>query len=288
MQALITARVAIQKSTFGLIFLLTLALFGGLIMLRDGEMIVKAQSASDDQLLLGAQLYAINCAVCHGDAGQGRVGAELAKDWPSVRPDLTIRTIIANGVQGSRMPAWSEAQGGPLSDAQIDALVAYILSWQTSGMENILILPTPTPLPPVTPVPNVEGDTVRGAVLFQENCVMCHGEGGQGKIGRTLAKNWAGVRPDLFIRTTILNGIPNSTMPAWGLANGGPLNDQDVDDLTAYILALPNTVQIQTPTEPPGRPDLSWLSGWGGLVVFLVLLVLVFGFAYWFQRRKST
>lgn len=278
-------RKAGSNAVIGFAFIVVLALFS-VITQRNNVWVANAQAPNEDQLQLGAQLFASNCAVCHGDAGQGRVGATLAKDWPSVRPDLTMRAIIVNGVQGSRMPAWSEDLGGPLNNEEIDALVAYILSWQTGGAENILIVPTPTPLPPVTPVPNVEGDTQRGASLFQQNCIMCHGEGGQGKIGRTLAKNWAGVRPDLFIRNTISNGVPNTAMPAWGQANGGPLSDQDVDDLTAYVLALPKTTQVQSPTEPPGPVQLSWLSGWGGIVVFLVLLVLIFAFAYWIQRRK--
>ncbi len=60
-----------------------------------------AQTAEPDPQELGAQLYAENCAVCHGSDGQGRVGATLAKDWPSIRPDLTVKSIIETGVPGS-------------------------------------------------------------------------------------------------------------------------------------------------------------------------------------------
>jgi mono/diheme cytochrome c family protein len=257
-----------------------------LSLLTVGIWAANAQTSPDNQLLLGARLYAENCAVCHGEAGQGRVGAQLAKDWPSVRPDLTVKTIIENGIPGSRMPAWSQSKGGPLSAEQIEALTAYILSWQTTGAENILIFPSPTPLPPVTPLPDVAGDTTRGAALFQQNCIMCHGEGGQGKIGKTLAKNWSGARADLFIRNTIAQGIPNTTMPSWGQAYGGPLSEQDTNDLTAYILALPKTSQVQASTEPPEPAKPSWLAGWGGVFLFLVLLAAIFIGAYFIQRRK--
>jgi mono/diheme cytochrome c family protein len=77
-------------------------------------------------------LYAENCAVCHGENLQGRVGATLAKDWPSIRPDLGIRRTIAAGIQGTVMPAWSQASGGPLDEAEIDDLVAFILSTEGS------------------------------------------------------------------------------------------------------------------------------------------------------------
>jgi mono/diheme cytochrome c family protein len=77
----------------------------------------------------GAGLFALHCAGCHGVAGEGLVGPRLAKAWPSVRPDLTIQSIIAHGVPGSAMPAWSKNTGGPLSDEDISDLTALVLSW---------------------------------------------------------------------------------------------------------------------------------------------------------------
>ena len=65
-----------------------------------GIHLVYAQSEDPGQIELGAVLFAENCAVCHGDDGQGRVGATLAKDWPSIRPDLRMRAVIANGIPG--------------------------------------------------------------------------------------------------------------------------------------------------------------------------------------------
>ena len=141
--------------------LLGIVLFLLIILLAVGSLTASAQAPSQDPLELGARLFAENCAVCHGVDGQGRVGAALSQNWPSVRPDLTVKTIIERGVPGSLMPAWSEAYNGPLNTNEIDALVAFILSWQTTGSENIIVMPTFTPLPPVTPVPDVTGDTTR-------------------------------------------------------------------------------------------------------------------------------
>jgi len=66
--------------------------------------------------------------MCHGANGEGRIGATLSKDWPSIRPELTVRAIIEAGVPGTVMPAWSQKNGGKLDYWQIDALVYYILS----------------------------------------------------------------------------------------------------------------------------------------------------------------
>ncbi|HSQ26445.1 MAG TPA: c-type cytochrome [Anaerolineales bacterium] len=241
----------------------------------------------NEDLAEGALLYEQNCIMCHGPYGEGRVGATLAKNWPSIRPDLTVRTIITNGVPGTVMPPWSETKGGPLSESQIDSLVAFILSWQSNDPSQIIVIPTATLRPAITPIPEVQGDPNRGAVLFDQNCAVCHGANGEGRVGAVLAKNWPAIRPDLAVRTTIQNGIPGSVMPAWSLVNGGPLSDGDINDLTAYILSLQNT-QRPLPSatiEPPQQPSV--LQGWLGILVFIVLLAAVLIIAFWIQRKKS-
>lgn len=246
--------------------------------------ISSAQEPDPEKLSQGAQLFAENCAVCHGEDGQGRVGATINKDWPSIRPDLTVKNVIENGIPGSVMPAWSEEKGGPLSADQIDALVYYILSWQTGGVPQITPWPTATPLPPVTPIPNVKGDPNRGAQLFSANCTVCHGSKGQGRIGANLGKDWSGIRPDLSVLTTISNGIPGSVMPAWSQSRGGPLSDTDIQDLTAFVLALPNSEFTPAGNEPETFAP-SWLSGWGGVLLLVVLLAAILFGALYYQKR---
>ena len=246
----------------------------------------RAQSG-DNQLEEGAQLFAENCQVCHGDQGQGRVGATLAKNWPSIRPDLTIKAVISEGVAGSPMPAWSQANGGPLSDTQIDALVAYILSWETGAPFVYEPAWTPTARPPVTPVAEVSGNPNRGGVLFDENCSVCHGANGEGRVGATLAKSWSGVRPELEVRTVIANGVAGSVMPAWSQANGGPFGDQDIADLTAFVLALTHTQTAAGMPTPAALPGANALSGFAGLLVTLVLFAIVVGVILFAQRKKT-
>lgn len=253
-----------------------------------GFQLVLAQSEDNAQIELGAVLFAENCAVCHGDNGEGRVGATLAKDWPSIRPDLRMRSVIANGVPGSAMPPWSNSSGGPLDDTEIDALVAYIFSWETGGTRTFPSAPTLAPRIVITPIPGVEGDPNNGRLLFERNCVVCHGENGEGRIGATLAKAWSSIRPDLRIRTTIAEGIAGSAMPAWSQAYGGPLNADEIEDLVAYVAALePTQPQTGMPTPTPASVLSPFLTGWGGIIVLVVLFVFVVAFALWFQTRKQ-
>lgn len=237
-----------------------------------------AQECTEDQLDQGGKLYAENCAVCHGADGQGRVGATLAKDWPSIRPDLRVRTVIEDGVPGSPMPAWSEANGGPLTDEEVDSLVCYILSWQSGGAPVIYPTPTAMQRPVLTPPPDVSGDPNTGAVVYDQNCAVCHGMNGEGRVGATLAKDWPSIRPDLAIKATIERGIQGSAMPAWSQANGGPLTEEEVNNLVAYILtwSTPANPPTLAPTSTPAEtgPNTGWLV-WITLGVIVVLVVVI-------------
>jgi mono/diheme cytochrome c family protein len=212
-----------------------------------------AQEGTDEETIAeGAQLYAENCAVCHGAEGNGRVGATLAQDWPSIRPDLRVKDAIENGISGSVMPAWSQENGGPLAESQIDALVTYILSWQSGEPRVVAPLPTAIERPLLTPPPDVAGDPNHGALLYDENCAVCHGPDGEGRVGATLAKDFPSIRPDLRVKAVIDQGVEGSVMPAWSQENGGPLSESDVNDLVAFILTLGTA---ENPPSVPAEPE---------------------------------
>lgn len=246
-----------------LVFVLTLAL------LTSG---IFATVYAQGDAARGAQLYAKNCAVCHGDRAEGRVGAQLAKDFPGLRVDALLKQTISNGVPGSVMPAWSKAQGGPLSDAEIDDIVAFIRSL---GHVAPTVPPGPTatraPLPsPVATFP--PGNATRGATVYAQNCAVCHGERGEGRIGATLQKDWPGINVETFLDTTIARGVAGSKMPAWAKSYGGPLTDQEVADAAAYVRMLkPGRLPTQVPAAVP-------LGGaWGGVLALICVGVVVVG-----------
>jgi mono/diheme cytochrome c family protein len=247
-----------------------------------------AQTPDPEQIELGEHLFAENCAVCHGSDGQSRVGAVLSKDWPSLRPDLLVKSTIENGIPGSPMPGWSQAMGGPLSQDEIDAIVAYILTWQSGGPASIPPTATVFPRTMLTAVPNVEGDPNNGALLYDKNCAVCHGPDGRGRIGANLSNDWAAIRPDLSIKTTISNGIAGSVMPAWSQARGGPLAETEINDLVAFLLALSeSSVQASPETPTPTPTPSGFFTGWGGVVFTLVLLIIIVAIALAVQARRK-
>jgi len=76
----------------------------------------------------------------------------------------------------------------------------------------------------------------RGGEIYQLQCASCHGSQGEGGVGPAL-NNRALLKTtfDNAFFSVIRSGVPNTQMPAWGIEFGGPLTDEDVRDLVAFI-----------------------------------------------------
>jgi mono/diheme cytochrome c family protein len=79
----------------------------------------------------GHQLWTLDCASCHGDNGEGIDAPALrSQEFLTSIVDEQMHRIVAAGISGTEMPAWSDEFGGPLTDDQIAAVVAFVRSWQ--------------------------------------------------------------------------------------------------------------------------------------------------------------
>lgn len=87
--------------------------------------------SSPELIAEGQRLFSITCKSCHGAEGYGTPMAPALNNeiFLSQTPDAAIYQIIAGGVPDTMMPAW----GTRLSDRQIQALVAYIRSWEPTA-----------------------------------------------------------------------------------------------------------------------------------------------------------
>jgi mono/diheme cytochrome c family protein len=75
----------------------------------------------------GEAIFAQNCAVCHGENAEGgAVGPTLISAEIKAKDDDHYRQVIANGVTGTAMPAWSRS----LSAQDIEDLIAFVRSKQ--------------------------------------------------------------------------------------------------------------------------------------------------------------
>ncbi len=99
-----------------------------------------------------------------------------------------------------------------------------------------------------------EGDVENGKALFSEYCAVCHGYDGQGRVGASLEGWFSSIDPEAFVRSTVSSGVAG-TMPAFAQSNGGPLTEEQIDDIAAYILSWQERVEpAPTPTPVPVTP----------------------------------
>ena len=115
----------------GLVFMLVLV--AGFVAYRVREPSLRADATSSQRATytkLGKQLFANNCADCHGDNGSGGGGAPtlLSKEFLANTSDEQIHALIAGGVSGTEMAAWGLDFGGTMTDEQVRQVVTYLRS----------------------------------------------------------------------------------------------------------------------------------------------------------------
>jgi mono/diheme cytochrome c family protein len=71
----------------------------------------------------GATLYKSKCAMCHGAAGEGKVGPSLQKTSMS---EAQINDLILNGAAGKKAPHSKAINGVPADQSK--ALATYVAS----------------------------------------------------------------------------------------------------------------------------------------------------------------
>ncbi len=100
------------------------------------------QSAGDAQA--GAKVFARACADCHGTDGRGTSNRGPSNGihepaFLALISDQALRRVIITGRPDLGMPNYADGEGRsedfqPLSEAEIDDLVALLASWRAEGM----------------------------------------------------------------------------------------------------------------------------------------------------------
>lgn len=82
----------------------------------------------------GSGIWRFNCASCHGDGGQGDTAPALnAMQFLQSANDDQMSLLVAVGVPGTQMSAYSQDFAGPLTSEQIKAVVTYMRSWEDTA-----------------------------------------------------------------------------------------------------------------------------------------------------------
>jgi mono/diheme cytochrome c family protein len=102
----------------------------------------------------------------------------------------------------------------------------------------------------------------RGEQTYQAQCSACHGGQGQGGVGPAL-NNRAVLKStlDSVFFSVIRSGVPGTQMPAWSVDYGGPLTDEGVREVVAFLRAW-------EPTAPEIQPEVFLPDAGRGAVLF--------------------
>jgi mono/diheme cytochrome c family protein len=245
--------------------------------IQGGAAAAAPSAAGKGDAALGVPIYEQHCTSCHGIEGQGGIGPTLRNNqFIQTGGDQGIFTTIANGRPGTKMPAWLQANGGPLVDAQINNVIAYLHLLQgVAPVPSATPEPeeaTETPAPPGAPTPeparpsnpgnpgpaaSLAGDANRGKPDFGQYCSICHGP--EGVLGYPNPGSEDGAVPELNpIDPTIANpdpkvfaanvdlfvehgSVPDGPNPSLLMPSFGDqkmLTDQQIADIIAYIIQL--------------------------------------------------
>ena len=187
--------------------------------------------------------YVQLCVQCHGKDLKGYVADHapslINPTFLESATDSFLFNSIALGRPGTAMAAYGKQKSGPLDDAAITALVAFL---RAQG-------PAPKQL-----AATALGDAGRGAASYLKNCQSCHGDSKvRGEAPMLANPEFQKVATDAFLRYAIEVGRPNTKMVAWKAL----LPPQEIDDLLAYIrqLGAPPSPEGQLP-EPTGKEPL--------------------------------
>jgi mono/diheme cytochrome c family protein len=239
---------------------------------EEGRMERESEAQHGKAIEVGAGLYESNCSGCHGLKGEGILGlcpplndtnffTDRLKEvgWSGTLEDYIISTVASGRTTSTRpdqfagqgspaMPAWSDQYGGPLRPDQIQSIATFVMNWEATAKEGVVIEALPTPTPSAE---DLADPVARGRrVYLDEGCGGCHTIEGlsagvvgpnQTNIGSMAETRIPGMSAEDYIRESILDpsayiveGYQDNIMPK----NYDELIEADqLDDLVAFLLA---------------------------------------------------
>ena len=205
--------------------LVLMVLFAGVFpVFRWYEPSRRAEARADQRAFLAAQgeaLFSDSCASCHGVGGAGALAPAVgSREFLETADDTQIEQLIAYGIPGSEMVAYSIDLGGPLTSEQIEAIGVYLRSLEAAAPSNALWR---TPL---------ADESLSGRDLFVMACSRCHGadlSGVEGVAPRLGPGSDAAEESDARLASRIREG--EDEMPRFGAV----LTPEQIDQIVAYL-----------------------------------------------------
>lgn len=203
-------------------------------------------------VLTSTDLYAENCAVCHGAAGEGIGDNPPLNSAPvQLMSETDLNKVISRGRNGTLMAGWAAEEGGIFSNPQIDDFVTFIqqVNWEFVEVrvaelglippEVIQMEVSDEMLANLADLPGGEALS-DGLLVYAENCAACHGSNGAGTVIAP-AIDSADLRaiPKEETIQLVNNGVSGTLMAGWQ----NLLAQDQISSLIDLIYRWPEMVQ---------------------------------------------
>ncbi len=223
----------------------------------------------------GRLVYMKNCAVCHGDKGNGAMWGKMQpppRDFtsPQAAAELSRERMVASVTYGRPDTAMA-GFGTQLSKGDIDAVVdfireAFMPATKLEGISGVHArggrqaqarggsagadrkeAPRSTPVGAAVkdmsaPLPKgLAGDAVKGAAFYMQNCATCHGASGDGRGPRAYFIN---PKPRNFLheasrhelnRPALFQAIAQGKLGTEMPAWNKVLNEQEIANVAEFV-----------------------------------------------------
>lgn len=209
--------------------LLAALLFFQHTLLPDLPAVDKNPFTSAADLDQGKKLYAGRCAGCHGPAGDGGKGANLASPMLSRgQTDLALYRTIRYGIPETEMPSHN------LTQREIWQMAAYVRTLGTSGGEAI------------------HGDARNGSALVRGKggCLQCHLLEGEGGMTGPALSDIGRRRSPSYLRTKLMDPgkdiASDFSMVKLTTRDGNKITGVRLNEDTYSIQLLENSTRLRS------------------------------------------
>ena len=166
------------------------------------------------------QLFPRFCSGCHG--GDGKTDSTRSvpfhvptlsnTDFQAVASRDFIAFTITEGRSGRNMNAWTGDISG-MKDVEIREIIKVVRNMRSARID-------------LRKIRSGHGNPQSGQIIFAENCAMCHEAGNGMRLApNILSEGFLDLASDAYIFRNIVNGRPNTAMPAWRDFSAGQLSD---------------------------------------------------------------
>ena len=218
-------------------FLASMVLIGWVAINEPGRMAAFEQQQLARSVEHGAELFANNCATCHGPNGLGSARAPGLNNpqlfgvnfFETIDTDIATLETAKTDIEGTQ--ATLDGDTSSLTAEQIagleEKLAVYV---ERYGEDPIAAIDTQL----------AAKQTERTGLLAQMQTAIDRGYDPE-QPTRLGLLGWSGTL-DAFVHTTLISGRPVSEsywpepMPAWSRTAGGPLREDQLDNLTNYVM----------------------------------------------------